>query len=476
MFDLETRVSSKSFRLLAIAGLLLALLALPTLGQPGGESPREAALIDQLSNDFDVLPVSGGWVLTPRDSEASWRSIEVRGGEIFLDGRETSPGALADLLGEDTAGGVLELAETIGRETSAETEPAPAKSVPDEIEELEEDDSWRRENRRIGDVVTFGSIKIHEGESARDAVAIGGGIEIEGEIRGDAVAIGGPIEISGRLGRTATSVGGSIYVEEDAEVDGDLISVGGRVNRDSGARVRGSIQSLPFLGGGIDLHDWGFGRWFWHPRGFGYWGDLLDEVLETFLLVVLALVIVAFARRMVGSVAERAEREPWKAGFVGFLAQVLFLPAFFLVCLILLVSIIGIPILVLLLIVAPVAICVILLLGFTGVSLSLGQWLRGRFDLSQTDVYGLVFLGVLLIKGWTLLGEALSFVPLGPIYVTAILVLLLGVVIQYAAWTVGLGAFLLHKLQPAPVLPAAAETPALPAEGPSAPPPEAPEA
>src|SRR6188474_1448804 len=76
----------------------------------------------------------------------------------------------------------------------------------------------------VGDVVRFGqNFHIHEDEVVNgDVVLLGGDLKVEGEIVGGAVVLGGNIEIGRR-----------------AQIRGEAMSVGGRVDAAAGANVRG---------------------------------------------------------------------------------------------------------------------------------------------------------------------------------------------------------------------------------------------
>ena len=76
-------------------------------------------------------------------------------------------------------------------------------------------------------------------------------------------------------------------------------------------------------------------------------------------------------------------REPWKAGLVGLGTQLLFLFALPVICVILMVTIIGIPLALLLAPLASFALVVLFLLGFTGVAMAGGQLLAGAFQLAR---------------------------------------------------------------------------------------------
>ena len=78
--------------------------------------------------------------------------------------------------------------------------------------------------------------------------------------------------------------------------------------------------------------------------------------------------------------------------------------------------------------------------GFTGVAYQVGAWLMSRFVGTERSAYGVVALGVLAITGVTLAARLGALVggflvggPLGAV----------GYLIEYAAWTIGLGASIL---------------------------------
>ncbi len=162
--------------------------------------------------------------------------------------------------------------------------------------------------------------------------------------------------------------------------------------------------------------------------------------LRVGLLLVVAFLVLLLAPDRVRAVAAVVRTQPWRSGLVGLLAQVLFFPAFLLVVVVLLVSVIGIP---LVLVVPPlmvIALVIFFLLGYAAVALAAGRIVERRFD-KRYPPFALVLLGILLIEGWSLAGEFLMALP-GPIKMTAFLALAFGFLVQYVAWTVGLGAVL----------------------------------
>jgi hypothetical protein len=107
------------------------------------------------------------------------------------------------------------------------------------------------------------------------------------------------------------------------------------------------------------------------------------------------------------------------------------------------VSIIGIPLLVL----VPfgiLAFFVALLLGLAGAASGLARLIQNRSSWATPSGVGLLAVGLALIWGITVLGRLVSLGG-GPLAAIGAMVVLTGFVIEYSAWTVGLGGALLTR-------------------------------
>ncbi len=91
---------------------------------------------------------------------------------------------------------------------------------------------------------------------------------------------------------------------------------------------------------------------------------------------------------------------------------------------ILAVSVIGLPLAILWMIASPLALILMCFMGYSGIALVAGRKLQQRFRLADSGPYVAVLLGIALIQGWTIIGEAFSFLG-GPIRITAWLLILL---------------------------------------------------
>ena len=452
---------------------LLAVVAVWGHGTAAVEAQTELTseqidLRDAITDRFEVILLTQGLGLRPTAGDEV-RMVELRDATIAIDGVPVTGQELVERLGDD-ADLVIRLSYadadtrlamfgpgTVQTGLAAPAPPAPPGSpdppAPSETAGAQPDspsnaDRERRTTRE--DVVRFGeSVTVAADDRVRgDVVVIGGRADVEGEVTGDVVVVGG-----------SASFGPESYVR------GEVVVVGGRMDRAPTAEFRRGITEV-----GLGSIPFGDGRGFRGPRGwfgpraFQVW-DLAGTVLRLVFLALIGCVVVFAAQGTVERVADRSAAEPLKAGLVGFLAQVLFVPVLVVAILLLAISIIGIPLLVLLPFVL-IAALIAMVVGFTGVIQGVGRWLGARMGREEQPIYLSVWIGVALLLIPTMAGEALSLVG-GVLGAFALALSITGLVIEYAAWTAGIGAIILNRF--GGPLPSAAGGPPAPAVAPSAP-------
>jgi hypothetical protein len=269
-------------------------------------------------------------------------------------------------------------------------------------------------------------------------------VERDERIRGQAVAVLGSVRVDGEVTDQVVAVLGSVVLGPNAVVGGDVVSVGGHVQREPGSQVRGGITEVA-VGRGVNVDVPGFGGW--GPMGFmfGPFGAVARLVGTTFHLLVLALlasIALMVARVTVERSAERAAHEPLKATLVGVVAQLLILPIFVLGAILLAISIVGIPLLLLL----PFAVLFLLLLalaGFSGTALAIGRIARRRFGGTSDSPLADLLAGVLVIMLPLLLGRVVGLAgwAVSPL---SFLLLAAGLCVEYLAWASGFGSVLIN--------------------------------
>ena len=433
----------------ALLALVAAFVGLvPALAQP----PRDpAALRTQIERRFEVLPLRDGIALRPRFQESGVRSVEITAGAVAIDGQSVTGAELRSRLGGD-ADAILQLSylddaqrrALFGAPPSAGSLPAeavppppPPPPTPPEPPAVRPNDSERRVRARRdrGDRVRFGgSVTVTENESvAGDVVVIGGSADIDGEVTGDVVVVGGSL----RLG-------------PHADVLKDAVIVGGSLDRDPGARVGGRVQEVGV--GALNFDGFrrprGFSRDWFSSGLFGSTFSLVATLIRVGVLCLLAALVVVFARDYVDRVGARAAAEPLKAGAIGFLAQLLFLPLLIVTIVLFVITIVGIPLLVLIPF-ALLALLVFSLAGFTAVATHAGRWLANRFGWPDYGPVATTVLGVLVIASPLLLARLVGLAG-GLVWFPATALAILGFCAEYAAWTLGIGAVALQRFSVAP--------------------------
>ncbi|HUP00476.1 MAG TPA: hypothetical protein VM737_03020 [Gemmatimonadota bacterium] len=407
-----------------------------TAGQAQVE-PSLGELRDRVEERYQVLPLQNGIVLMPKYGETAVQSIEMVDGGIAINGQPVTGAELQDRIGEDAAdirrlsfmdAGSRRVLFGIGVPPVADTVEADTARIA--ADQADPDDSDI--DRHRGEGIDLGA--------QGDQVRIGGSIHVRADevVDGDVVAVGGSVDVDGRVHGDVVAVGGSVELGPDAVVDGEVTSVGGTIERAPGARITGAVNEVAF--GAPRFH---FQPHFAMGPFFTGIGGLIGTVIWIIFLGLLACLAYLLARRPIERMEYRVATSPWKAAAVGLAAQILFFPALFITIVILAISIIGIPLL-LLIPFALVALLLGILLGFTAVAKHLGHAAERRFGWDHRNPYVSLLVGLGLIMLVSFFGSALD-VGGGPLGVFATILTILGFLIQYVAWTVGFGVFLLTR-------------------------------
>jgi hypothetical protein len=277
-------------------------------------------------------------------------------------------------------------------------------------------------------------------------VRVGGNISVaeDERVTGAVVAVAGSITVNGRVQQDVVAVGGNVHLGRRAEVRGDVVVVGGTVERDPGAVVQGKVSEVAFSIPGVRIRPgWDFQVF---PRfDSGQWRAvrLFASLLRMAMFALLAALVLLLAPKAAGRVQNAIATQPWKSALVGLLAQLFFVPALVLIVVVLAVSIIGIPLL-LLVPFGILAFFVALLLGFTGAASGLAGLVQPRSPWAGPRGFAALVVGLSMIWGITVLGRVVGLGG-GPLAVIGAALVFAGFVIEYAAWTVGLGGALLTK-------------------------------
>ena len=267
-------------------------------------------------------------------------------------------------------------------------------------------------------------------------------IERDEEVTDAAVVVGGSLVVDGRVRDGIVVVGGDLRLTATADVRGDIVLVGGQLLRDEGARHVGRVNYISF-------GDWSRRTFGWLPTfhfgPFGRWLSLAGTFARVSLLAMLMAMILVIARPAVARSGRAAVAEPVRAGLIGLAAEIFFVPFLVAASIALAITIIGIPFVALL---VPIAIAIAVfafVLGFTSLSCRLGEWVEDRLGWQPGNAFIATAIGFFLIMGPTLAARLIGVGPDG-LRPVALAIMMAGLVVEFVAWTVGLGAAILTGL------------------------------
>jgi hypothetical protein len=398
---------------------------------------RADDLRSSVARRFEIVPIANGLVLTPR-FRTSIKSVEVSGSTIAIDGATVTGGELQERLGND-ADLVLQLSylEPAARRALAigktpPTPPAPAEAAPPAVDSPAQGGPTE-------------TARTPRPRRRQEVVRIGGSVSIDSDehVDGDVVVIGGNANINGEVDGEVVVIGGSARFGPQADVRDEITVVGGGLSRDQGAIIRGKVNEIGL--GGIPWRrsgEWGrSANWDW-MSGIYPVARLTGTLVRVTLLILLTTLVLFVARTPVEQIADRVAADPVKSWFVGFLAEMLFIPVLIMTAVVLAISIIGIPLLVLLP-VAIVALLVVMLVGFTAVAYHIGRLLQEKVDVLRTRPYAATFAGILLIVSPVLLARLVGLT--GDLGFIVWPIAAVGFLLEYSVWTAGLGAAALAR-------------------------------
>jgi cytoskeletal protein CcmA (bactofilin family) len=226
-------------------------------------------------------------------------------------------------------------------------------------------------------VITGGAI-VPAGQTAGDVIVVDGGVRIDGRVTGDVVSVSGPVRVSGRVDGDVIAVSDRAFLGPTARVGGDLRYGDERPVIAPGARVAGQVSKE-------DWADAGSG-WGW-VSVFAWWLAVSVSTLIVGALLVWLAPGALYA-------AERAVREHLGATIGGGVAIAIGVP---LLAILALVTLVGIPFGIALLLAAiPVLV----------VAYATGAWIAGRRVLRSRSTSP----WAALLAGWGIL-RLLALIP-----------------------------------------------------------------
>ncbi|MEZ4387593.1 MAG: hypothetical protein R3D98_08460 [Candidatus Krumholzibacteriia bacterium] len=250
------------------------------------------------------------------------------------------------------------------------------------------------------------------------------------DVLGDAVGVLGDATIAGRIRGDLVVVLGDVLLTETAEVDGRVVTVLGRLDREPGAKVASVTVVSPGRAAlSADFFD--------VTRGWGSFLVFQGLFVGLVILALLLLAIVPRARCL--ALVDAAERRPAPCLGLGLLAVLAGHAVVVGLAAILVLTVIGIP-------VALLALVALLLLDLAGVvvgAMVVGRTLCRRLGLGCPHLWRELLLGLLVLHLPAFLASLLGAFGAPGLLVGVIA--WFGGLVKLVAFAIGLGALLLSR-------------------------------
>jgi hypothetical protein len=478
------------------AGALGPLHAVPfpqSPDRPPATAQEKSDLRAAVEARYEVLPISGGVLLKPRQAKAGVRTVEVAGDRIAVNGEPVmSDRTLRDWLGSDAdvvlrlqavpAAGRRQLlglgAEPAGHAQPAVKEAPPAATSDPDTEAAESsdaadaadaaetsdttaepsmaeppappepaapaEDTFANRHSSGGRVNVGGGVHVAKDELADQVMAVGGAADVQGDVKHEVTAVGGPARIEGKVGGDVVSIGSNVYLGPHSVVMGDVTSIGGRIERDPGSVVHGGTNE-------VSMSPFGRHRHFHFGPTWGFWGgvsDLMGSLVRLVLTGLLVCLVLMVARRPLERVDRMLVTQTWPSVAAGLAGSIFFWPLLLVVTILLAITIVG-CVLFLLYPFLLLYVGLLLILGYATVSYRLGTFLVGRLGLKIAGDYAAALTGLVALQGWIVLGNLFDLLP-WPFGFFAFICWLFGTLATIAALVTGFGAVILSRFGLAP--------------------------
>ncbi len=160
------------------------------------------------------------------------------------------------------------------------------------------------------------SFVLKEGETWGDDLSIIGGsavLEQGSIVDGDVALIGGTLMVDGTVKGDISAMGGVISLGNHAVIEGNIVTLGANITRESGSIVKGNFQNgIPFFSMPVRSQ----------PPQVGVFETIMEifwKVFQAFALGALAVLVALFMLQPLERVGLTMQSAPVQAGVIGFL-------------------------------------------------------------------------------------------------------------------------------------------------------------
>lgn len=253
---------------------------------------------------------------------------------------------------------------------------------------------------------------IYNGIIKESVLSIGKNIVIDGIVEKSVIKIGGTIYIKGKVIKDVVCLTSKVIITEKAEIEGDLIVIGGNLKKPKNLKVKGEVHYLNFSLSKIDSS---LTSYMFNPGTIG-----LLKALLIIVSLIIALIVFGIMPKKIIRASEILDENKLRTGALGLLSFISFI-LLFLIFIILSFLYIGIPFLFVLM----VTVIILIIFGRTILYYHLGAKI---VDILNFPIYSPAFfilIGVIVYL-------ALNFIPLlGYILLKLLALFELGIAVGY---------------------------------------------
>ncbi len=372
-----------------------------------------------------------------RGGEALDLAFEELGGAISelsdqLSGLNLDIGDQSISLSDRNGGGIqIDIPENLGEQISkglSSITAAILSELPDTLD-LQAETRQRPEVFRVRRPVSPRRVRSGDAIKLWDDILV----DEDEEIHGNVIVVFGNAMVAGRVDGDVIDVFGDVELGAKAEVTGQVFALG-RLYQDDAAKVDGDVVVMnpPFLPGEFE----GLGTFF---RG-GWFSFLARQIVFLLVAMLVLLLLVVLPERRLQSAKQALSDHPGSCLGYGLLATLLGHIGLAVLFFVLVLTVIGIP-LALLLVLGYIAFA---LTAITLAALQVGERVCTFLRISWRQTWAVALCGLALLHAVSFLGSVLGLWP--PLRTLAFLFGVLGIAVKLLAFCYGLGAIVLSRL------------------------------
>jgi hypothetical protein len=184
-------------------------------------------------------------------------------------------------------------------------------------------------------------IFIAAGETQDNVFTFGGNVVVEGRVKESVIAFGGTIVVSGEVGQAVVGIGSHVTLKPTAVVRGDVVSLGGVLDKEPGCTINGDTVYFKASEIGSRLFKDRFMKGIFAYPLFPLF--LVLKLIGVFLWLIAALAVAAIFPKQIARASAEIHKAFWPSFGTGLLAILIYV-GLVIVATVLCFILIGIPI------------------------------------------------------------------------------------------------------------------------------------